>query len=97
MKAGEYDFIVTPLDTSYQGQTATLNIEAGALGSHTFLLDRKTPGPAPAIEAPRAPAADSLPPELLPLEPTPLAPESGSASGSQPLEGTPTEQPSLGQ
>jgi hypothetical protein len=41
LKAGEYDFTITPLDSLHQPRTESISIEPGLLTSHNFLLGLK--------------------------------------------------------
>lgn len=79
LKAGDYDFVITPDDTGYQGQAVTVTIAPGALSSRTFLLDRKAAGRVPVPSESAPPLADTMPqPQFVPLEetPEPVAPDS---------------------
>ena len=73
LMAGDYDFVITPHDTGYQGQSVTVTIVPGSLSSQTFLLDRKTTGHDPIPRKPTLPVADTIPqPQFVPLEETPV-------------------------
>jgi hypothetical protein len=41
LKAGEYDFTITPLDSLHEPRTEPISIEPGSLASHNFLLGLK--------------------------------------------------------
>jgi hypothetical protein len=72
LKAGDYDFVVTPHDTCYPGQTATVTVPAGSLVSQTFLLSR---GSTPAAATPAPPANSEAAPPDQPSEPGPATPD----------------------
>lgn len=100
LKAGDYDLVITPDDTTYRGQPVTVTIAPGSLCSQTILLDRKAApaattdqlGTDPAGLAPTPPLADTMSPpqfqslgDTLPPEPTGVEPEPQFV----PLEETP--------
>jgi hypothetical protein len=86
LKAGDYNFVVTPRDSGHQGQTAAVTIAPGALNSQTFLLDRRASSlPGDTMSPQFQSLDDSLPtpptaaePQFVPLEetPTPVAQDS---------------------
>jgi hypothetical protein len=82
LKAGEYDFTITPLDSLHQPRTETVSIEPGSLTSHDFLLGLKE-ATVPLDSAglvTRNSQLDNSPASFMPLieQPDSLAPDSGT-------------------
>jgi len=79
LKAGDYDFVITPADSVHKGQTMTITIEPGELSSITFLLGKLSgsapneirEAPVPADSTPAPARTDSLPPAPPEQQPAP--------------------------